>query len=96
MPYKSEAQRAFFHAAEKRGEMKPSVVKEFDEASKGLELPKHVEMHDGGPVCLYCGGSVDAKGYSSGGEVQTSDGEEKSSKTPSPMAHVFAAADKKE
>lgn len=43
MPYKSNAQRKFFHAAEARGEIKPSVVHEFDEASKGKKMPEHVQ-----------------------------------------------------
>jgi len=42
MPYSSQAQRRLFHAKESRGEIKPSVVKEFDTASKGLNLPEHV------------------------------------------------------
>ena len=47
MPYKSDAQRKLFHALEKRGEMKKSTVKEFDEASKGKKLPekKHPEIN---------------------------------------------------
>lgn len=42
MPYSSQKQRAFFHTdtAKKEG-IKPSTVKEFDEASKGLKLPKY-------------------------------------------------------
>jgi hypothetical protein len=40
MPYKSEAQRKFFHAAEARGDISPKTVKEFDKASKGKKLPK--------------------------------------------------------
>lgn len=43
MPYKSEAQRAKFHAMQRRGEISPSVVKEFDQASKGLKLPRKVK-----------------------------------------------------
>jgi len=39
MPYKSEAQRKAFHAMEKRGEISPRVVAEFDKASKGKKLP---------------------------------------------------------
>lgn len=40
MPYTSESQRRFFHAdmARKKG-IGPSVVKEFDQSSKGLKLP---------------------------------------------------------
>lgn len=41
MPYKSDAQRRFFHTdtARKKG-ISASTVKEFDEASKGMKLPK--------------------------------------------------------
>lgn len=43
MPYKSEAQRKFMHAAMDRGDIKPSVVHDFDEKSKGQKnLPEHV------------------------------------------------------
>ncbi len=40
MPYKSEAQRKFFHTktAKKKG-ITPKMVKEFDKASKGRKLP---------------------------------------------------------
>lgn len=41
MPYESTKQRGFFHAAEKRGEISPKTVKEFDKASKGLKLPEY-------------------------------------------------------
>ena len=40
MPYKSNAQRKYFHAAEARGEVPAKVVKEFDRASKGKKLPE--------------------------------------------------------
>ena len=40
MPYKSEAQRKYFHAAEAKGEISPKVVKEYDKASKGKKLPQ--------------------------------------------------------
>jgi len=43
MPYVSQKQRRYFHAAEARGEIKPSVVKEFDEASKGMSLPEAIK-----------------------------------------------------
>ncbi len=43
MPYKSDQQRKYFHWAEEQGKIKPSVVKEFDEASKGKKLPKYVK-----------------------------------------------------
>lgn len=39
-PYRSEAQRRFFHLAERKGKIKPSIVKEFDESSKGIDLPE--------------------------------------------------------
>lgn len=42
MPYKSAAQRAKFHILEKQGKISPAVVNEFDQASKGLKLPKKV------------------------------------------------------
>lgn len=42
MPYKSNAQRKLFHAKEERGEIKPEIVKEFDQASKGKKLPEYV------------------------------------------------------
>lgn len=35
MPYKSDRQRRYFHAAEKRGEISHKTVAEFDRASKG-------------------------------------------------------------
>lgn len=42
MPYKSDAQRKFFHTntAKKKG-VSAAVVKEFDKASKGMKLPDH-------------------------------------------------------
>lgn len=41
MPYKSDAQRKFFHTdtAKAKGITK-ATVNEFDEASKGMKLPK--------------------------------------------------------
>lgn len=41
-PYKSQAQRAKFHAMEDRGEISHETVKHWDEASKGKKLPKRV------------------------------------------------------
>lgn len=43
MPYKSDSQRRYFHAAEARGDISPSVVSEFDQASKGMKLPETVK-----------------------------------------------------
>lgn len=42
MPYVSDKQRRFFHTdtARKKG-IKPEVVEEFDEASKGMKMPEH-------------------------------------------------------
>lgn len=51
MPYKSDAQRRYFHAAEARGEIKQSTVEEFDKASKGMKLKDHVQK-------LYKGGLI--------------------------------------
>lgn len=108
MPYKSKAQAAYMHAAEERGEIKPSVVHEFDAASKGKmgHLPGHVrKMSDGGMVCYHCGGRVEADGYAEGGEVDDDEyGDIKAmdkgvtaarrSETPSetPAARLLAAA----
>ncbi len=43
MPYKSDAQRKKFHVMEQEGKISPSVVHEFDEASKGKKLPEKVK-----------------------------------------------------
>lgn len=42
MPYKSDAQRKFFHTdtARKQG-ITPEMVSEYDQASKGMSLPEH-------------------------------------------------------
>lgn len=44
MPYKSNRQRKFFHYAESNGKMPKATVDEFDEASKGKDLPEHAAM----------------------------------------------------
>jgi hypothetical protein len=49
MPYKSDAQRKLFHAKAAKGEIKPEVVDEFDQASKGMELPPKVKSKGGRP-----------------------------------------------
>lgn len=42
MPYKSDAQRRFFHSSgAKKAGISKETVKEFDEASKGMKLPEH-------------------------------------------------------
>jgi hypothetical protein len=43
MPYQSDKQRKFFHAAEARGDISKKTVDEWDKASKGLKLPEYVE-----------------------------------------------------
>lgn len=41
MPYKSAAQRRFFHSpGAKRAGISKSQVREFDQASKGMKLPE--------------------------------------------------------
>lgn len=41
MPYKSDAQRKFFHSpGAKKAGITQAVVKEFDHASKGKDLPR--------------------------------------------------------
>lgn len=54
MPYVSKKQQAFFHTntAKKAGITK-AEVKEFDQASKGLKLPKRAKkkkMSEGGSI----------------------------------------------
>lgn len=42
MPYKSDAQRRFFHTnTAKKAGITSKQVKEFDKASKDMELPEH-------------------------------------------------------
>lgn len=78
MPYKSDAQRRFFHAAEERGDIKPSTVKEFDKASKGMSLPEHVKK-------LYEGGLISQEEHDQfHARYHTSEGEEKHEEQESP------------
>jgi hypothetical protein len=42
MPYRSDAQRKFFHANEKKLKKQGVNIKEWDDASKGMSLPEHV------------------------------------------------------
>lgn len=42
MPYKSKAQQGKFHELLKEGKISPKVVKEFDQASKGMKLPERL------------------------------------------------------
>lgn len=44
MPYKSDAQRRYFHYAENAGKIDKKTVEEFDQASKGKSLPERVEF----------------------------------------------------
>jgi hypothetical protein len=46
-PYKSDAQRRFFHAAAERGEISKKTVEEFDSASKGKKLPEKIKEKKG-------------------------------------------------
>ena len=44
MPYVSQKQRAFFHTATARKKgISKATVEEFDQASKGMKLPKKVK-----------------------------------------------------
>jgi len=44
MPYKSDAQRRFFHSTgAKRAGISEDTVKEFDESSKGKDLPERAD-----------------------------------------------------
>jgi hypothetical protein len=43
MPYKSEAQRKFFHTNKKELGRQGVDVKEWDKESKGLKLPKKIK-----------------------------------------------------
>ena len=43
MPYKSEAQRKYFHANKKKLEKQGVNVEEWDEESIGLKLPNKVK-----------------------------------------------------
>lgn len=46
MPYKSDKQRKYFHAALDRGEISKKTVDEFDKASKGKKLPEYIKGSD--------------------------------------------------
>lgn len=41
MPYASDKQRKYFHAALSRGEISKKTVDEYDKASKGKKLPEY-------------------------------------------------------
>lgn len=45
MPYSSDAQRKFFHTdTAKKAGITSKEVKEFDQASKGMKLPKYANL----------------------------------------------------
>ena len=46
MPYKSEAQRKFFHADKKKLEKQGVDVKEWDKESKDVRLPKKLRRNN--------------------------------------------------
>jgi len=49
MPFKSEAQRRFMYAAEKRGDVKKGTAKRWQRHTpKGRKLPKRVKRRKGG------------------------------------------------
>jgi hypothetical protein len=47
MPYKSDAQRRYFHVAYKEGKIKKSTVDKWDKESKGKKLPEKVKKLKG-------------------------------------------------
>ena len=47
MPYKSEAQRKYFHANKKKLEKQGVNVEEWDRESKGMKLPKKKKGNSG-------------------------------------------------
>lgn len=46
MPYKSDAQRRYFHWAKSQGKISPEVVEEYDKATEGKDLPERVKSKD--------------------------------------------------
>ena len=40
MPYRSDAQRRYFHYALSKGKLPADLVKEYDDASRGMKLPE--------------------------------------------------------
>ena len=49
MPYKSDAQRKYFHANKEELEKQGVDVKEWDKESKGLKLPEKVKKKKNTP-----------------------------------------------
>jgi len=62
MPYKSAAQRRYFHAAEAQGKISPATVAEFDQASKGKKLPERKGSKKGGKPPFSSQGNSGRKG----------------------------------
>ena len=55
MPYKSKRQQAYFHYLEAQGKLPKSIdINEWDDASKGEELPEHLSR--GGMIYGYGSG----------------------------------------
>jgi len=55
MPFKSEAQRRFFHAAKARGEIEPGVVKEWERHTpKDEKLPERVRSKEAARAYGFC------------------------------------------
>lgn len=75
MPYKSQAQRRFFHAAETRGDISHKTVQEFDKASKGKSMPERKKKSSNKSFA-----DKIVKNYAFGGEVEDSDEEQDSKK----------------
>jgi len=47
MPYKSDAQRRFFHSAgAKKAGISEKTIKEYDKASKGKKLPEKANAYE--------------------------------------------------
>jgi hypothetical protein len=68
MPYKSAAQRGYFHAHKAEMEAQGVNVSEWDQASKGKKLPYHVKKSKGGALD---GAMRTAKKYASGGGMDS-------------------------
>lgn len=45
-PYKSQAQRKYFHVMENKGDISPETVEEYDKASKGKKLPEKATKYN--------------------------------------------------
>jgi hypothetical protein len=45
MPFKSESQRRYFHAAEARGDLPKGTASRWEHETKNKKLPRHVRKH---------------------------------------------------